>query len=370
MRVEIEKLVQGGYGLARTSEGVLFIPGALPGEEVSCTVTEKKKNFSFAVLEELHSRSSKRREPICDYYPLCGGCDLQHVTPEGEAELKEGILFENLERLGGFHDLAPVKVVQGEESGCRRRVRFQFQGNALGFFRAGSHVMEAITHCPMLSSPLNTLLKDPESTCSRSKRQAGGIFAAANEDEAAVDEEPIVLQMGGKEFSTLPKLFFQSNPDLFAQLLEDALSGVEGRRAVDLYSGVGVIAAFLAGRFERVTAVERERLCRDFAKNNLPDSVKIVSQSVEKWIRRKEVHEPDLLVVDPPRDGLSKDARNAVHGLKPQRLLYISCNPATFSRDLKALTAAEGFSVERMGAYNLYPNTSHLETFAMLNRRG
>lgn len=370
MRVEIEKLVQGGYGLARTSEGVLFIPGALPGESVSCSITGKKKNFSFAVLEELHSRSPLRRDPICSCYPRCGGCNLQHVTPEGSAELKEGILLENLERLGGFHDLDPVKVVQGNESGCRKRVRYQVQEHALGFFRAGSHVMEAITHCPMLTSPLNTLLKDPESTISRSKRVAGGIFAAANEVEAAVEEEPIVLQMGTKEFSTIPKLFFQSNPDLFVKLLEDALTGVEGGQAVDLYSGVGVIAAFLADRFNQVTAVEGERLCREFAGDNLPDAVTIISQSVEKWISRKGVREPDLLVVDPPRDGLSKNVRNAVCGLKPKRLLYISCNPATFSRDLKDLTAAEGFSLERIGAYDLYANTSHLETFALLNRNG
>jgi 23S rRNA (uracil1939-C5)-methyltransferase len=423
LRVTIEKLVQGGRGFARTANGVLFIEGALPGEVVLCRPFSGKsrKGYSEAETVEVVTPSPLRAQPICPYYGICGGCNLQHLSAEAQPEMKRTILLENLRRIGGLGDAGEVTITAGVSEQYRVRARFQLTdsdpdpdpdpepsrkprngGNTdrkqlkAGFFQRGSHSVVPIQRCPLLIPELNALLEDPAlrewaagiaQKDSLSKQQKG-VYAAANPAGYALGKEEITLQILDKNFLTQPRLFFQSNPALFGTLVKDFLGGLQGDHAVDLYSGVGTLASFLADNFTRITAVEQNPDCRYYAEQNLPAHAKVFSKSVEAWVRTAEKQPIDLLAVDPPRTGLSKETVTAILKIRPAKILYISCDSITFSRDLNILTGIGSgsgpgpgpgsgpevdtsrtrYEIQRIGAYDLYPHTSHLETAALLVR--
>jgi 23S rRNA (uracil1939-C5)-methyltransferase len=379
-RIVVEKLVQGGKGFARTPDGVVFIEGALPNEEVVCRYTDKKKDYGNAVAVEIIKPSEYRTDPICPYYGICGGCDLQHLAAEEQSKLKGQILQENLSRIGGISYTTKIPVFRGATIGYRNRARFQTvaKQGAAGFFGRRSGSIVPIESCPVLVPKLNELLQTPEKLInaanraskdrSRQRRQSG-VFAAANETVYAIEHQELSLQVNGKQFKTEPEVFFQSNREVFGKLVKNMISDLSGENAVDLYSGVGTIAAFLEDGFSRVTAVERNPLCLKYARKNLSSSVKFVTQSVESWVSGISKMEIDLLSVDPPRTGLSADAVSTIIKLQPKQILYISCDSVTFSRDMKLLAVKGGYSLSRLEAYDLYPHTSHLETSALLIRK-
>jgi len=377
-KIIVEKLVQGGKGFARTPDGVVFIEGALPGEEVVCRVVERKKDYINAVAVEILKSSEFRTDPICPYYGICGGCDLQHLAADEQSVLKGQILQENLSRIGGISYSTNIPVYSGATTGYRNRARFQGDAKheAAGFFGRRSVSVVPIDFCPVLVPKLNELLQKPEKLIKaavraakgRRRRQAG-VYAAANETLYAIEHQELAIQVNGKQFKTEPEVFFQSNKEIFSQLVENMISDLSGGNAVDLYSGVGTIAAFLEDKFSRVTAVERNPSCLKYAKKNLSPSVQLVTQSVESWVSGISDMKIDLLSVDPPRTGLSSDASSTIIKLQPNQILYISCDSVTFSRDLKLLSLRGGYSLKRLEAYDLYPHTSHLETAALLIRK-
>lgn len=407
----VEKLVQGGRGFARTPNGVLFIEGALPGEVVLCRPVRGKsrKGYSEAETVEVVTPSSLRAQPICPYYGICGGCDLQHLSAEAQPGMKRTILLENLRRIGGLSDAGEVSITAGVAEQYRVRARFQLAdtetdtesnpkphrgGNTdrkqlkAGFFQRGSHNVVPIQRCPLLIPELNALLEEPAlleraagiSQKDSLSKQQKGVFAAANAACYALGKEEITLQVLDKNFLTQPRLFFQSNPALFGILVKDFLDGLQGDHAADLYSGVGTLAAFLADNFTRITAVEQNPGCRHYTEQNLPAHANVFSKSVEEWVSTAEKQPVDLLTVDPPRTGLSPETVTAILKMRPAKILYISCDSATFSRDLKILTgigissgtdvgkSRTRYEIQRIGAYDLYPHTSHLETAALLVR--
>lgn len=382
-RVAVEKLVQGGKGFARTPDGVVFIAGALPGEEVDCRYIEKRKDYSNAEIVEILKPSEYRTDPICPYYGICGGCDLQHLDAEMQPTVKGQILQENLTRIGGISYSAHIPVYSGAAAGYRNRARFQVDAkqNSAGFLGRRSGSVIPIDFCPVLVPKLNELLQRPEKLIHAANRAAkgrqgrqgrrrlqSGVFAAANGTSYAIEHQELSLQVNGKQFETEPEVFFQSNTEVFGKLVKNMVSELSGETAVDLYSGVGTVAAFLEDSFRRVTAVERDQKCLKYAKRNLSPSVQLVTQSVESWVSGIADMKIDLLSVDPPRTGLSLDAVMTIIKLQPRQILYISCDSVTFSRDVKILAAKGGYSLKRLEAYDMYPHTSHLETAALLIR--
>jgi 23S rRNA (uracil1939-C5)-methyltransferase len=374
LTVTVEKLVEGGRGLARTEEGVIFVEGALPGERAVCRLVKRNKGYAEAQTVEILVPSPMRAQPFCPLYGECGGCDLQHLSPRFQAELKRDILQENLRRIGGIGMEKPIPAISGNDREYRIRARFHPASGEggeprLGFFRRKTRNPVALSRCPLLVPQLNRLIADPGEVLAKAEERGEAVIVAAAEpDRYAVGDEELSITLLAKQFRTRADLFFQANPPLFSRLLEDALAGLTGCCAADLYSGVGTAAAFLTERFTEVTAVELNPLCLRYARENLPSTVEIRAEAAERWLSEAEKRKGsrlDLLVVDPPRTGLTPEAVRSIMKIRPARLLYISCSSVTLSRDLKLLTGA--YAIERIGAYDLYPHTSHLETAVVLS---
>ncbi len=393
VKVTIEKIVSGGDGLAHLSDGrVVFVSGGLPGEEVVIRLTQCKHDFARAVIDTLITPSEIRGEPKCSYYGICGGCDLQHVKDTHQIEMKRAVFRDTMARIGSI-DVDSLdknyQVVPGPLWEYRTRAKFHIdkQHRRAGFLGKNTSDVVDIQMCPILDHRLNQLLSQQKESwfslpahkeaAAQRKRQFSHhlhtIQTVAGDDGAVIEETTTVQTIAPKylpsrKFVINGEVFFQSNQIMLSSLLDDLFSDLSGSKAMDLFSGVGTFAAFLQDRYDQVIAVERDRRCLQFAEKNLDlHKVLFYSDTVENWIKNKGEFGIDLIVVDPPRTGLPSSVVDIMLSWRPKKIIYISCNPVTLARDLKIMLR-RGYHIDKMRAYDFYPQTTHLEAAAVIVR--
>ena len=401
----IEKMVQGGEGMARLADGrVCFVAGALPGELCKVAVTFSKKDFSRGhVVEVLEGANPDRVEARCPLYGKCGGCSLQHLDSEKQAEYLAQVERENFRRIArielpesftvhtgpawGYRNRARVVVVC-DQAGDKPIVRF-------GFRKQESNSVALFKNCPVLTPALNEFLQGKAREIFAGKFRPGREMEVNLFDNGAGEisyyyegmparefsENAVsVAEICGKKIEADASVFFQSNLALLPALVKSVRDAVDeglvsGESSdewlIDLFSGVGFFAAMLLDKFKRVTTVEREEKCLQHAEVNLSAShdnkIENVSAPAEEWLAQNVVDIPATLIVDPPRTGLPKEALDAIAASSVNRLIYVSCHPVTLARDT-ALLAEKGFKIRRAEAFAFYPQTPHLEMMLVLAR--
>lgn len=418
--LRIEKLVYGGDGLGRWPGGkAAFVPFTLPGETVRAERESEKPGFVRARLVEILAPAPERVAPGCEYFFRCGGCQLQHADAESQLRLKAGVVRETLARTGGIAWAGPIAAHASPPWGYRNRVRLRWEPGGLGYFALDSHTLVAVTHCPVASPALNAAIAalaggapppaaleielaaddaDASLLLQLTAPQAGAAVRAftaglmdripgcasvavvpAGEPAAppAVVAGPgsICYTVGGQAYRLSHGAFFQVNRFLLEALVtavtRDAQGvPVTGERAADLFSGVGLFALPLAAHFRGVSAVESDPAaaadlgCNAAGFPALRTHATGAAQFLERWAGPLE-----LLVADPPRTGLGAKLTAAIAAAVPGRLHYLSCDPATLARDLRALVAAAPMEIESIEIFDLFPQTYHIETLVRLRRR-
>lgn len=410
LEVCIEKMVQGGEGMARLPDGrVCFVKGALPGERCRVEITLSKKDFARGFAVEILEPGPDRVEPRCPLFGRCGGCSLQHLDSKKQAEYIERVERENFRRLAradlpddfricmgapwGYRNRARV-VASRDRAGDREIVRFGFreqESNRVAFFR----------ECPVLTPALNGFLQGPAREIFTDKRErfpreldvnvfddGTGKVSFYYAGMPAEDFEKYAqgtVDIGGKKIETDASVFFQSNLSLLPELVQAVRDAVDAGLAsgeasdewlIDLFSGVGFFAALLQEKFKRVTTVERDEGCLRHAEVNLSanrpadargTSVQNVSAPAEQWLSQNVVNVPATLIVDPPRTGLPKEVLDALASSSVNRLIYVSCDPVTLARDYAKL-AQSGFAIKFARGFAFYPQTPHLEMLLVASR--
>ncbi len=378
--VGVEKIVSGGDGLAHLPDGrVIFIPGALPDEEVKVRISNSKKDFAKAQIESIVTPSPLRTEPRCPYFYLCGGCNMQHVREDEQLALKESIFADSMRRIGGINieDLGSrFTMVGGPMWQYRTRAKFHldYKKGEIGLLGKNSKDVIGLEFCPILDPRIAEVLEFGwKNWAKKGLGPNKQIQSIAGDNGAAVERDQIIQTIAPKDmkahqFAVDGSVFFQSNQVMFEKLIGDMLPMLYGNKAMDLFSGVGTFAAFLQDHYKQIIAVEREERCLQFAKQNLDmNKTTFYTDSVEKWVQGKGGFGLDLLVVDPPRTGLPQSVVDIMLSWKSEWLLYVSCNPVTLARDLKAITN-RGYSLRVLHGYDFYPQTTHLEAVALLKR--
>ena len=398
--LSIEKLVQGGEGLARLPDGrVCFVRGGLPGERCRVELTAGKKDFARGRVVEVLEKSVDRAQPKCPLYGKCGGCSLQHLDSAKQVTYLERVERENFKRIA--HEELPADFVihQGEPWGYRNRARVVYLGERDGHCRFGFRKQEsngvvAIESCPVLTPGLNDFLKNakPSEIFKGLKRIPRDLELNLFDDgtgrvayyyrgmpEARKRESSVsCVKIGAKQIMSDASVFFQSNLSLLPRLVQSVREAVDEGVAsgaasdewlIDLFSGVGFFAALLQDKFKRITTVERDGLCLQYAKVNLSatDSVENVSAPAEEWLVKNVVDIPATLIVDPPRTGLPPEALGAIVKSSVNRVIYVSCDPVTLARDFAKFRQA-GFALKRAEGFAFYPQTPHLEMMFVLSR--
>jgi len=381
LELVVDRLATGGRGVARHEGRVVFVEGAVaPGERIKATVTADKGRFLEAVLGKVLEPSPRRVEPLCKHFGECGGCSWQHLAYADQLEIKKGLLEDSLRRLGKLERWPEIAIVHGEPWGTRNRAQLQpgSAGGPWGFFESGSRSTVPLSECPVLAPELqgvwNDLRRiDGDPNAERRMRSAfvWGAQGAALTSLPGGEAAPVAtVDILGRAFRFPVDGFFQSNLALVPAMVEHALQGLGGKRALDLYCGVGLFARFLEDRFELVDAVESDRRSSRFGPGNL-DKALYHDAFVEDWLEREwaagGLRDIDCVVVDPPRQGLSDRAIRAISLVAPRELRYVSCGHDTLARDLRQFVS-EGYELDRIVLIDLYPHTPHLEVICSLRR--
>jgi 23S rRNA (uracil1939-C5)-methyltransferase len=411
----VERPIAGGRMLARLDGRVVFVAGAIPGEEVRVRITRETKNALWADVIDVLNPSDDRRVRACD--PACGGLAYAHIRYERQTALKRAIIADAFHRLAKI-DLDPAPdVMVSPERGYRLRARLHVRGDRVGFFRTGTHdICDAGPTGQLLTDGLTAIEGVAASLGSRAAECDAIVIAeniAATErvlhleprDGARLDDlsRRLVLPAGVTGIATdvrgrvlpiagatsvtdsasdffgeqspigaLPvwsrkaSSFFQGNRFLMGALVGRVLELARGDRFLDLYSGVGLFAVALAARGATGVAVEGDSSSgSDLDGNAAPwrARLRVVRSSVESFVRRSIDPVPDVVVVDPPRTGVSSDALTALLKWKIPRAVYVSCDPPTLARDAAQFIGA-GYTLRSIAAFDFFPNTPHVEAVA------
>lgn len=385
IEVRIDKLVFGGDGLGRIDGLAVFVPYTAPGDLVRARVVERRKGFLKAEITELLEAGPDRRAAPCPVYGRCGGCQLQHVAYPAQVAAKREFVRETLERIGRISipgEIA-IRFDADHEFAYRTRATAHLattrDGTLFGFFGRKSHRVVDVVSCPLLVPELDSAWRAAREQRAELHRtpalelSAGDQGCSASPPVAAVGGKSLEAETHGFRYRFNPASFFQVNRYLLEALVAAVVDGASGTLAVDLFSGVGLFTLPLARRFERVVAVESNSQAASYARENARlnevENVTVEAEAVEEWLASAAASELpiDLVVLDPPRTGLGTEAASDLARLGPRRIVYVSCDPGTLARDLRVLVEG-GYEVESVEAFDLFPQTFHVETVVRLAR--
>ncbi|HEX8161779.1 MAG TPA: class I SAM-dependent RNA methyltransferase [Pyrinomonadaceae bacterium] len=395
LEVVVERVIPGGAGMAHARGLTVFVPLAAPGDVLRVRVERVKGRVAFAALKEIVEPGPERVEPPCPYFGRCGGCDFQQLNYEAQLRAKVEIIRDCLRRIARLEAPAEIPVTPSPAA-WRYRSRARWQHDArerrLGYYELASHRVVDVAECPVVVPELQATLARLRASVVEHAADA----EAAREFEAVAGDDGVSLdpplseedsrertrEIAGERYSFDASCFFQINHALLGALVREALGGAGppaeaggGRdgSAVDLYCGVGLFTLPLARRFARVTGVEANPAAAAYARRNLSDAglahARVETAPVGAWLaRRARGHaRADLLLLDPPRTGAEHGAIAGILALRPRRIAYVSCDPATLARDLRELSAG-GYRLDSVAAFDMFPQTHHVETVARLTR--
>jgi 23S rRNA (uracil1939-C5)-methyltransferase len=423
VQVKIEKLVYGGEGMGHADSVAVFVPFVLPGETVLVRPSEQKKKFARGRVEKFVELSPERIAAPCPYFTRCGGCHYQHIPYEAQHRLKTEILRETLSRLGKVKWEGAIAAHASPPFGYRNRTQWKARrapgaDPALGYFEGSSSTVCPIERCALLSPLLGETLDrlrgllarreipptimeveafadagDAHILLSASFANLGGATAKAVGErlraflpfleslllhDASRDRFELFgpgflrYAVGGWPYRVGHLSFFQTNRFLLEPLVARATAEAEGDVALDLFAGVGLFSLPLARGFRRVIAVEANPAATRDLEENVRASAHAASGSIETHTAEAEnflarfQERCDLVLVDPPRAGLSEALRARLLELRPEEIRYVSCDPATLARDLGSLSAR--YEIAGIELFDLFPQTFHLETLVRLRR--
>lgn len=374
----IERLAAGGDGVGRGADGrVVFVPFTAPGDRVRVRITSVRPRFARGRVLELLAPGPARAQPVCTVFGRCGGCAWQHVEYTAQLEAKRAIVEDAIGRIAGLALPGPIAVAASPSPWAwRSRTRVLARGGRVGYRRRSSHALEPVSGCPVLVPALDERLRalatstPPDGELELAVGDDEPRCAALAGDSAAPAGPRIGLRVGGDRLEISPGVFFQAHAQLRDALRDAALAAAgEGELAADVFAGAGFFTLGLARRFARVIAVEAAPaaaadLRRNAAAAACPN-VEVLEASVEN--ARDRLRRAEVLVLDPPRTGLPGGVAESLADGSAARIVYVSCEPSTLARDLAAF-AARGYVMTRAAAFDLFPQTPHVEVLVALER--
>jgi 23S rRNA (uracil1939-C5)-methyltransferase len=378
LEVEIEKLLPGGLGLAHSEGITLMVSLSVPGDRLKVKVYKQQNDIAFASPVEILSKGAGRTEPLCTYFGQCGGCNLQQLTYSAQLEAKLEIVKDCLKRIGQMEPPDSLEIVPSPnpfQYRSRARFRYNREKRAIGFYAPQSNNLVDISVCPVLKPELQEKFLEIRRNLPSFEKETGEIQAIAGNcgvtlHPSDTESSEQVITVCGNNYHVNADSFFQTNLELLPQMLQEAVQDLSGNSAIDLYSGVGLFTLPLAKKFKKVYAVESNRSAVDYSKINLKEAglgnVDVFCEMTGNWLAKQtKMDELDLLLLDPPRVGADNLTIKGITDLNPKRIVYVSCDPATLSRDLRKLRNV-GYEIVRMRAFDMFPQTHHIETVTHL----
>ncbi len=409
LTLSIERPAAGGRMIARHEGAIVFVAGAIPGEVVEAEVEKVQRGTGWAITREVRDASPDRLADAPE--GACGGSVLAHIRYRRQLALKIAIIEDTLRRLGRITLAAPPEIVGSPVDGYRMRARLHVRNRKIGFFREGTHALcDAAVTRQLEPRTIEVMRLIEASLATLARETVAEVELSENVDasqralhlELLPDADPSRLAtltrvdgltgvscaaphrgrtrelwgstrvsdtVRGVTLARHARSFFQGNRFLLEPLVDHVLSQIGPGPVLDLYAGVGLfsVPAAAAGRGP-VTAVEGDRFAAEDLRRNAAqlDGVDVQAEAVERYLARATLT-PGTVIVDPPRPGLSKEALAGAIDRRAPRLVYVSCDVATLARDARRLLDA-GYRISQARAFDLFPNTAHVETVIAFSR--
>jgi len=424
----IESLSHEGRGIAHLEGKTIFINGALPGEEVKFRYTSKRSRHDEGDAIEIINKSPLRITAECEYFGYCGGCSLQHMKADEQIKFKQSVLLEKLQHIGKVSPLHVLQPLTGPLWNYRQKARLgvryvhKKERVLVGFREKNSPFLADMKSCKVLVSQVGDRLEQLSNVIRSltSYREIAQIEVAIGDNDSALifrnlveltDEDQMKLIEFGKQYdfkiylqpkgpSTvhliwpkeakldysipeyevtldfLPSDFTQVNSKINASMIHHALELLKPNKndsILELFCGLGNFSLPLGKKANHVTAIEGddgliERARLNANKNNLGNIEFHVANLMENidhadWISK----DYNKVLLDPPRSG-AVEIIPFIGKLDIERIVYVSCNPATLARDAGILVNEYGFTLEKAGVMDMFPHTSHVESIALFTK--
>jgi len=411
--ITLEKLTYGGEAMGRLADGrAVFVPFGLPGEVVKVRLVQEKQNYAHSELVEIVKSAHERIEPRCKHFTTCGGCHYQNLIYEKQLEVKTEILRDQLQRIGKIQNppIQPI-VASPQEWNYRNHIQFHLTNEGkLGFVRSltpnaspqgTEEFILAITECHLPESNIDffwpNLQFESKATIERVSLRSGmddelmlvleSETAETPELEVEADisvvhiyqNHPVVIagrdhlfiNVLDAEFRVSAGSFFQVNTHMAQKMVGHVLANLPvspSATLLDVYCGVGLFSKFLAPKYAKIIGIESSAsACEDFTFNlDEFDHIELYEGMAEQILPAFTGHASSVMhmIVDPPRAGIEKHALDAIINLKPQIIIYVSCDPSTLARDAARLISG-GYRLSDVTPFDLFPQTYHIESISV-----
>jgi 23S rRNA (uracil1939-C5)-methyltransferase len=382
VKLEIETIAFGGAGIGRAENLVVFVPFTAKGDEAEVEIREAKKRYLRGRLRKLIVPSPDRVDPPCPYFRRCGGCHYQHIEYATQVGMKRSQVIEAFERIGKFAE-PPVEpaLPSPVPYGYRGKAEFHVERMRDGTYRVGFMDVSGarlvdIERCAIMEESINeqlAILRQPMHAPLRVDRYV--IWSLTGKGE----EKHVVRIVKGRDILVPLEGFFQANTAL-TDTLVDAVIEFAGagpdETMLDLYCGSGLFSLFLASACKKLVGIEIDGEAVDCARLNMErlgiENAVFHAGDVRDVLER-ETREgraaADVVILDPPRTGCEREVLDLVIGLRPSRIVYVSCDPGTLARDARLLVDS-GWNLVTVRPMDMFPQTKHIETVALFRRQG
>lgn len=392
MQVHIDRMDHFGNGIGNINGKIIFVKGALTGETVDVTITKDKKSFMEGTINTIIYKSSKRVEPFCNYFGVCGGCSLCHLNYENTLEYKK----DRVKNILSKFDIPKINVIRNENDlYYRNKIELKIVDGKLGFYEKSTHNLIEIKECKITKKSIN---KSFEFVKNMKLENANVTIRANYNDEVLIiidsKEKPVILdpedykivgivlndkciygqdnfmeKINNLFFTVSYNSFFQVNNYINLELFNLIKENIVGKTVLDLYSGVGTLSIVASKVVDKVYSIEvipnavKNALIN--AKINKCDNINFILGKVEDKIGFIN-DKIDTIIVDPARAGLDKKTIEVINNICPQRIIYVSCDTQSLANNLVDLA---NYEIKKFYILDMFSYTYHIECFCILDRK-
>lgn len=392
MQVHIDRMDHFGNGIGNINGKIIFVKGALTGETVDVTITKDKKSFMEGTINTIIYKSSKRVEPFCNYFGVCGGCSLCHLNYENTLEYKK----DRVKNILSKFDIPKINVIRNENDlYYRNKIELKIVDCKLGFYEKSTHNLIEIKECKVTKKSIN---KSFEFVKNMKLENANVTIRANYNDEVLIiidsKEKPVILnpedykivgivlndkciygqdnfmeKINNLFFTVSYNSFFQVNNYINLELFNLIKENIVGKTVLDLYSGVGTLSIVTSKVVDKVYSIEvipnavKNALIN--AKINKCDNINFILGKVEDKIGFIN-DKIDTIIVDPARAGLDKKTIEVINNICPQRIIYVSCDTQSLANNLVDLA---NYEIKKFYILDMFSYTYHIECFCILDRK-
>ena len=385
----IQKMDNQARGITYHNNKIVFVNNALPKEDVEISIILDKKRYSVARVTKYNKTSVSRIKPKCKYYGICGGCQLEHISYQDELEYKKNYLNDIFKALGIKID----KIVSNNDYGYRNKITLKVDNNKIGYNKLNNNEIISIDECLIADKLINEKIKYLDLIDKNKVNEViiksfdNKVMLVLNGDndinttklvnhfdtiyinDKLVSGDKIITTINNIKYYIAPNSFFQVNSNVAEKMfncIKNICKNKQSSRVIDLYCGCGSISLVIADIVDYVYGVElNKQSITDANENKLLNNISNVEFKCDTTDNIEDINDFDTMIVDPPRNGLSKKVINKILSSNIKNIIYVSCDPITLKRDL--LLLKDKYNIDNIATFDMFPNTYHVENVCTLS---